>query len=196
MEDVSFQSPVLNKPAKKPKRLIFWIVIIIVIGILAVMGFRFFGGKDQKSDSDKITPTPTEFIIPTDTPAPVISEEPTPTSKPENTPVPTSKPAGNPIDKTTGLNRSKLSIVVQNGSGTAGVAGKAADFLKSLGYSVVSTGNADNFDYTNVTIQTKSSKSEFLTLLKKDLGTEYTIGASSSDLSASSSADAVVIIGK
>jgi len=196
MEDVSFQSPALNKPVKKSKRLIFWIVILIVIGILVVMGFRFFGGKNQKSDSDKITPTPTEFIIPTDTPTPSLSEEPTPTSKLENTPVPTSKPAANPIDKTTGLNRSKLSITVQNGSGETGVAGKAADFLKNLGYSIASTGNADNFDYTNVTIQVKNSKSEFLSLLKKDLGTDYTIGTSSSDLSASSSADALVIIGK
>lgn len=196
MEDVSFQSPALNKPAKKPKRLIFWIVIIIVIGILALMGFKFFGGKNQTSDSDKITPTLTEFIIPTDTPTPSLSEEPTPTSKPANTPIPTSKPAANPIDKTTGLNRSKLSIVVQNGSGEAGVAGSGSSFLKNLGYNIISTGNADNYDYTNVTIQVKSTKSEYLTLLKKDLGTDYTVGASSSDLSASASADALVIIGK
>ena len=196
MEDVSFQSPALNKSAKKPKRFIFWIVIIIVIGVLALMGFNFFGGKNQESDSDKITPTPTEFIIPTDTPTPSLSEKPTPTSKPASTPVPTSKPSANPIDSATGLNRSKLSIAVQNGSGETGVAGAGSSFLKNLGYSVVSTGNADNFDYTNVTIQVKSTKSEFLSLLKKDLGTDYTVGASSSDLSASSSADALVIIGK
>ncbi|MBI2031632.1 MAG: LytR C-terminal domain-containing protein [Candidatus Levybacteria bacterium] len=191
MEDVSFQSPVLNKPAKKPRRLIFWIVLIIIIGVLALMGFRFIGGKDQKSE-EKITPTPTEFIIPTEAPTP--TEEVTPTEEPETTP--TSKPTSNPIDKTTGLNRSKLSITVQNGSGVAGVAGTAANFLKNLGYNVISTGNADNFDYSNVTIQVKTGKSEFLSLLKKDLGTQYTLGNSSSDLSASSSADALVIIGK
>jgi len=196
MEDVSFQSPALNKPDKKPKKLVFWIVVVIIFVILILMGFKFFGGKSQDSDSDKISPTPTEFIIPTDTPTPEISEELTPTSKPEKTPVPTSKPSANPIDKTTGLNRSKLSVIVQNGSGKAGVAGTGSSFLKNLGYNVISTGNADNYDYTNVTIQIRSNKSEYLPLLKKDLGTDYTIGTSSSDLSASASADAIVIIGK
>src|SRR3990167_9003906 len=83
----------------------------------------------------------------------------------------------------------------QNGSGEAGVAGKAAGILKDLGY-LASTGNADNFNYSNVTIQVKSTKSDYLALLKKDLSASYTIGSSSSDLSATSSADALVIIGK
>jgi len=193
MEDVSFQSPVLNKSAQKSRKPIFWIVLIIVIGILILMGFRFIGGKNEKP-KEKISPTPTEVIIPTDIPTPTPSEEITPTQGPKATP--TSKVTSNPIDKTTGLNRSKLSIVVQNGSGEAGAAGAAASFLKDLGYTVVSTGNADNFNYTNVKIQIKAEKSEFLSLLKKDLGTQYTVGSSSSDLSASASADALVIIGK
>jgi hypothetical protein len=87
-------------------------------------------------------------------------------------------------------------VTVQNGSGEAGVAGKGADALKRLGYNVTGTGNADNFDYTNVVIQVKNSSSDYLDLLKTDLGLSYTIGTTSADLPDSFSSDALVIIGQ
>jgi hypothetical protein len=100
-----------------------------------------------------------------------------------------------PIDKS-GLDRSKLSIIVKNGSGTAGTAGKGSEILKALGYNVVSTGNADNYSYKGVTIKVKEAKKEFINLIKQDLEKEYTITASSADLSPDSSTDATIIIGK
>lgn len=100
-----------------------------------------------------------------------------------------------PIDKS-GLDRSALSITVENGSGTEGVAGKAATILKDLGYNVASTGNADNYNYKGVTIKVKSDKSNFINLLKKDLAKDYTITTSSSDLSSDSPTSAIIIIGK
>jgi len=100
-----------------------------------------------------------------------------------------------PIDKS-GLDRSKLSILVENGSGIEGVAGKAAKVFKDLGYNVPSTGNADNYNYTGVTIKVKKEDSKFLDLLKKDLAKEYTITATSSDLSPTSPTNALIIIGK
>ena len=193
MEDSAFPAPAINKAPKKSKRFLFLVVAIVIIIIIIFAAPRFLGSKNNK-ESSKITPTPTEFQIPTDTPEPSLSEEPTSTPKPTNTPTP--KPTSNPVDKATGLDRSKLSVEVQNGSGEAGVAGKGSGILKDLGYNVASTGNADNFDYSNVTVKVKSAKSDYLSLLKKDLSASYTIGSSSSDLSASSSADALVIIGK
>ena len=192
MEDSAFPTPAITKSPKKSKRFLFLVVAIVIIIAVFFLGSNFLGSKNKK-ESSKITPTPTEFQIPTDTPAPSSTEEPTLTPKPTSSPTP--KTASNPIDKATGLDRSKLSIEVQNGSGEAGVAGKGAGILKDLGY-LTSTGNADNFNYSNVTIQVKSAKSDYLALLKKDLSTSYTIGSSSSDLSATSSADALVIIGK
>lgn len=100
-----------------------------------------------------------------------------------------------PIDAS-GLDRSKLSIAVANGSGIEGTAGKAATILKDLGYNVVSTENADNFNYEGATIKVKKEKGNFLNLLKKDLSKDYTVSASSSDLPSSSSSDALIIIGK
>ena len=100
-----------------------------------------------------------------------------------------------PIDKS-GLDRSKLSITVTNGSGIEGTAGKAASVLKNLGYNVASTGNADNYNYQGITIEVKNENANFLSLLKQDLTKDYTISSASSDLPSSSATDALIIIGK
>ena len=131
----------------------------------------------------------TEYQFPTDTPPPPTGTESNPTV------APTAK-AVNPIDAATGLDRSTLSVEVQNGSGVTGAASKGSDILKSFGYKVSAIGNADNENYENATIQVKSTKSNYLALLKKDLGFSYTVGTTSADLEPSSTADALVIIGK
>lgn len=94
------------------------------------------------------------------------------------------------------LDKTKIIISVKNGSGQEGVAGKASDFLKGKGYNVSSIANADNYNYTGVTIKVKSSTSAYLNLLKKDLAEKYTVSNTSSDLSKDFTADAIVIIGK
>jgi len=71
----------------------------------------------------------------------------------------------------------------------------AADILRDAGYEVVSTGNADNFEYEDVTIQVKASAEVALELLEEDLSKSYTIGETSTDLSEDESFDALVIIG-
>jgi len=100
-----------------------------------------------------------------------------------------------PVDKS-GLDRSKLSITVENGSGIEGTAGKAAKILQDLGYNVVSIGNADAFNYDGVTIRVKDPQSNFVNLLKQDLSRDYTIETSSADLPTDSPTDCVIIIGK
>lgn len=178
----------LKTPApKRPKGFIYLIGFVLLVGVLIFGTTRFLGSKTA---SPTPTPTPTESEFPTDTPTPEVS--PTP----EKSPTPTPKPTINPVDKTTGLDRSELSVEVQNGSGEVGVASKGSEVLKSFGYHVVSIGNADNFNYENAVIQVKEAQSKYLSLLKKDLAVTYTVGSASADLSASASADALVIIGK
>ncbi|HSX40606.1 MAG TPA: LytR C-terminal domain-containing protein [Candidatus Saccharimonadales bacterium] len=94
------------------------------------------------------------------------------------------------------LDKSKITITVQNGSGQEGAAGKAADFLKSQGYNVSSTGNADNSSYTGVTIKVKNANNNFADALKKDLSQKYSVSSVTTDLSSSFATDALVIIGK
>lgn len=197
MEDSSFQSPVnqfnysAQESPKKPKKFIYVIILLVVVVGFFLTKNLFFGSNKQKQ-VPAITPTPTEFQFPTDTPAP--SAGPTNTQE-KITATPTVKKV-NPVDSATGLDRSTLSVEIQNGSGEAGAANKGADVLRSFGYKIAGTANADNFNYEGATIKVKSTKSNFLALLKKDLGFSYTVSSASADLDSSSTADALVIIGK
>lgn len=200
MEDNQFQQPLgnqnyPNKGSGRLKKILFMFFFLLLLVGVGYFATKYFLGSEKETKSLTITATPTEYQFPTDTPTPIatptaVLKKVTPTAKP------TVKPTVNQADSQSGLDRSALSVEVQNGSGEAGVAGKGSDTLKALGYNVISTGNADNFDYQDVTIQVKSTKSGYLALLKKDLGSSYTVGTTSADLSSSSTADALVIIGK
>ncbi|MCL5432805.1 MAG: LytR C-terminal domain-containing protein [Patescibacteria group bacterium] len=199
MEEAGFRDSTISfKPPEKrrSKRPFIIIAAVIVVAILIFLGIRFLGSSNKTSEkAQAITPTPTEFQFPTDTPTPTGGNEstPTPTSG-EKAPTPTS--TANPVDKKTGLDRSELRVSVQNGSGTVGVASKFSDYLKGFGYRVVGVGNAETFDYENVTISVKPDFSKYLPLLKSDISKDYTVDSTSEDLSASSSADALIIVGK
>lgn len=194
MEEASFQTPTPSDnfyspsaPPQKSRNFGRLIVVILILGILIFGGYRLISSR-QTTTVPSIAPTPTEFQFPTDTPVPSPETSPTPQV--------TTTPTVNPVDSSTGLDRSELTVEVQNGSGTVGAASKASDILKGFGYHVTAIGNADNFDYENATVKVKNTKSKYLTLLKKDLGFSYTVGSSSADLDSSSTADALVIIGK
>jgi len=184
-------------PRKKINKRFIYATAAVLVVVLLFGGYKFLNSDTTNKDiNNDISTTPQQEQIITDTPIPTEEQLPTPTEKPTPTDTPTPKPTSNPVDSSTGLDRSTLSVTVQNGSGQAGVAGSGSDFLKQLGYNVTSTGNADNFDYVNVSVNVKSSESEFLSLLKKDLGTKYTVASSSSNLDNGFSSDALVIIGK
>lgn len=179
-----------NPPARRrsPRKFLYILGAVVVVLIL-LNAVRFIGSKGKSSTP---SPTPTPTVQPETTATPVSTEQPSPTSTSTPKPSPVSS-----IDKTTGLDRAKLSVSVQNGSGVTGAAAKASDLLKSLGYNVVSTGNADNSNFTNVTIKVKSSQQAYLPVLNKDLSSNsYSVGSTSADLTATSSADALVIVGK
>lgn len=182
--------PAFSAPAKRKinKRFIYIILVGLVI-LFIFFAFKLFGDNNQTVNQK---PAITPIEIPTDTPGLI----PTDTPQPNVTVTPTPKPTVNPVDVQTGLDKNKLSVTVENGSGTVGAASKVSDVLKNLGYDVVSLGNADNFNYSNISIQVKSASSNYLTLLKNDLGTSYTIGSTSADLDAGFSSDALVIIGQ
>lgn len=61
---------------------------------------------------------------------------------------------------TSGVDKSKLSIIVQNGSGTDGFAAQAAQILEQHGYTIKETGNADSFVYTETLVIYKSKDDE------------------------------------
>ncbi len=174
------------------KKVILIVLGIVILAFLVVIAAIATGGKGEQELVD-VTPTPTEEITPTEEPTPTPEEEtPTPTTKATVTPTKTSS---SNTDSASGLDRSSLTIMVQNGGGVPGAASKAKATLEGLGYTVSGTGNADNFEYENTVIQVKSTKKAYLDLLKKDLAKSYTIGTTSATLT-SGSADAIVIVGK
>lgn len=186
----NFESRLGRTGSDSPAKRYTIVVVIIIVLVLILLGiFKFVSGGSKKAE---ITPTPTQEVLPTDTPTPEVSTTPSPTEKPSATP----KPSINPIDKASGLDRSKLSVHVLNGSGTAGASKKAGDLLEGLGYNITQISNADNFNYDKTVIQVTSEKSDYLALLKKDLSGSYTIGTSSADLTGGSNYQAVVIVGK
>lgn len=183
MEEISYSSSNSRLPIRKKisKRLaLFGIFFVIIILLLGGLFYFVTQGNSKKEVIKTITLPPTEQ-----------SKEGTPTPTPEVTSIPTPSPT-----KSQSSEKSAIKVTVQNGSGESGVAGKASAILKTAGYNVVSSGNADAFDYTDVTIKVKNSRKQILISLKTDLSKDYTIGATSTDLPEATAYDALVIIGK
>lgn len=185
--------------SRRGKKLLFLIVLLIILGLIAFGAVKFLGGNVL---GPAPTPTPTMAApTPTDTPTPTPepSGSPTPTPKTVAKPTPTSavtptKSASGTVDRATGIDRATITVAVQNGSGVTGAAKKAGDFLSGLGYTLGTVGNADTSDYAQTEIHVKAGKASLLNLLKKDLGTEYTVGTAASDYTGAG--DALVIVGK
>lgn len=92
------------------------------------------------------------------------------------------------------INKKDYRIQVLNGTGKAGSAGEARDFLVSKGYVVENIGNAATFDNKKTTVRIKNSKKEVSDLLTKDLKERYSIDIGS-PLAEDESYDIIIILG-
>lgn len=169
------------------------VTVVLLLAVLLGGGYVLFQSQHPEGESvESPLPSAAPTSAPTDVPTPTSSSEATPSGKVTPTTAskttPTTKPSGSAID------RSEVSVSVLNGSGTSGAASEVGDYLTGLGYDVTGTGNADNFDYTDITISVKSGQTAILNQLKKDLSSQGTIGDTSTDYTGSG--DAEVIIGQ
>jgi len=106
------------------------------------------------------------------------------------TPSPTSTPTPVPV------NLKQFTIEVLNGSGITGQAAKAESSLNGDGYSVSSTGNAPNSNFTKTEIAAKKSVStEYLTKLEAELGKTYVVNTTVTTVSDSNTTDVIVTLG-
>src|SRR3990172_10486275 len=156
MEEISYSGDRPVRRRRLSRRAFIFIGVFLAI-IILIGGLIFFVTRNSSSEEQKTIDLPQSSSEPTSTPTPTLTPEA------EKTPTPT-----------TATKKSELRVAVQNGSGESGVAAAASAVLKSAGYSVISTGNADNYDYTGVTIQIKSSEKSFLNGLEEDLSSDYT----------------------
>jgi len=173
-----------SKGGKSKKKLFAIIGGIIIVLLVIVIGSMAFSGNEDPEEEDIFATPATQ--APTDTPTPTPTDTNNETTKEDPDPT-----TGEKAD--TDLDRSEYTILIQNGSGTAGAAGRLADILGDLGYTSGGTENADNFDYLETEIHVSSGNKALLDLLKSDLEDEYTIGETSTDYDGDD--DAVVIIG-
>lgn len=178
-----------SKDGKSRKKLFAIIGGIVIVILVLIIGSMVFSGGDDTPEED-IFATPASQA-PTDTPTPIPS--PTPEEDKEEKAVEADKTTNDEDATESELARAKYSILIQNGSGTAGAAGRLADILGDLGYKIAGTENADNFEYLETEINVSSKNTALLKLLEGDLKDEYTIGDTSTTYDGD--ADAVVIIG-
>ncbi|HRN96793.1 MAG TPA: LytR C-terminal domain-containing protein [Candidatus Levybacteria bacterium] len=183
----SYASRSTNHTPRTPGKALYVVLFLLLILIIGIGTAQFLSSRNN--DLKDAAPTAIEFDEPTDIPPSPTPEEIHTTI----TPTDTDDEPSDSVDKASGLDRADLSVVILNGSGVSGAAGKLSTKLKSLGYDVTSTGNADTSDYESTVIEVSSTKKNFLNLLKKDLGSDYTIGESTSTYTGTG--DARIIIG-
>lgn len=166
----------------KKKNSKLWIIIVLAV-ILAVGGFFVYSSSQKGAETQESQ----DLVLPTEPPTATPTEE----ASPSGTTTPTKAASSGVVNSAADLN-----IQVLNGSGAEGAAGGVRDFLSEKGYKNLETGNADNFDYTGVSIRIKDSQKKYLSTLQSDLEEKYTIGTGSGTLSADSTFDVSIIVGK
>ena len=167
VENPKFDSPSLKRNGG-PNPLLILIPGVLLLG--ALLGGLYFYQKGVNQGTEA-TPTP-ETTIP-------VSDV-------------TSAPSASPSAK---LDLTKFPINVQNGSGIPGTAGSAKDILTKAGFKVGTTGNANNFNYTDTIIKTKSDvPADFVAKLTSTLSSSYGV-AKAQTLDSTSKDEVVVIIG-
>lgn len=99
--------------------------------------------------------------------------------------------------KTQLINLAEYSIEILNGSELAGAASRLRTALKTEGFEILSTGNADNSEYTDTIISKKKDvKSLYIEKLRKELEKKYILGNDfKTALPEDSEADVIITIG-
>ena len=175
------QSPLPPAPVQRTsnrKRSIIIFLIILILLIAGLVALYLIGGTTKKA-----APVTT---VPTLAPQPTVAATPAASASAS----PTASPSASPLDRT------KIRVSVQNGSGTPGAAQKYATALQSAGYTKVTSGNAESFDHNGVTIIVTKKFSNYLPLLQKDLAQTAGSAKILTSVDDTISTDAQVIIGK
>ncbi len=184
-ENIGFTSSHSSSVGVKKKNNKLWIIIVVVV-LLALGGYFLYANSQNNKEAEK----PLEDVV-------VPSEEPTTTPSEEATPSGTLSPSPSPRPTSGVVSKATdLSVQVLNGSGETGVAGGAVTFLKDKGYGSVEAANADNFDYTGVTVRIKDSQKKYLSTVQTDLKEKYSSVSTGDPLPADSNFDVTVTVGK
>lgn len=159
--------PEITVVGKKDKSLAVWVGAMLGIAVAVGVGLV--------------------FLIKGPSGMPSIGAKPTPTSAPTVAPTPTIAVV---------IERKDISVRVLNGGGVVGAASKMKTFLEDKGYTVVSTGNTEEYTYDSTVVQAKIDKESYKTMVSDDLKADYSLEASTEDVPADATYDVIVIVGK
>lgn len=144
------QASGFNQPKTKASNNSKWIIIFILLLILGGAGIFYFTSSANKPIA---TPTPSFGVVPIEN---------------KESPRPEATASSAPVKKDT------ITIEIQNGTGITGEAKLLQDKLKTLGYTEITTGNADSTDNTETTVTFKKTLSQSAQdELKKELESFY-----------------------
>jgi hypothetical protein len=165
----------------------FCIIIIVTNGMILY----------QRNQSNQTSVAPPAAVSPVNlVPPPIPAEITTESSTTAASPAASATITTTTTSEATSTNLSAYSIKVLNGSGESGGANKMKSLLENLGFNVVATGNADNFNYKNITVQYKELiPNDYQNALEGALSIRYTISRGS-PLDVSEKVDTIIIIGK
>lgn len=166
-------APIYQQSQEKNAKWLWLLIVLIVIGALA---FAFFRGIGPFAN---ISPFVKQEVS---SPTPFVQSSPTASSP-------------SPISETE-IDKTQPAIRVLNGSGIAGLASSAKDFLENLGWRVTSVGNAQAYDFDKTQVRLKDGFVKYQEALVGDLSDKYSVEVSSDSLSSTDSADIEVIVGK
>ncbi|MEX0621895.1 MAG: LytR C-terminal domain-containing protein [Candidatus Woykebacteria bacterium] len=178
------QPPQINREARFERKINPIYLFLPLIAIAAITSFIFWPNlKDiffaKSAEQNLLTTTKESTVGPRNRPDATSSGQ-----EKKSTPTPTENK----------LDRTDVVISILNGSGQAGKAGDARDFLAAKGYKIESVGNADSFNYKKTEVAIKNSKKQITDLLTKDLMERYSIDIGS-PLPEDESFDILIIIG-
>jgi hypothetical protein len=153
------------------------VIVLLVVGLVLVGGIWLYNKifsqttkMEEANINQQIPPEPklppTDLNLNTNQPQlPIAPTTTEPVVSETTTTTPTSTSAAE-VDKS-------LKISILNGSGILGQAKKLADTLAEAGWLNTTTGNADNFNYQNLTLHYQSNYVAVAEELKKLLAVDY-----------------------
>lgn len=163
----SFHAPTTGIYNDRPRGSSKMMMLILAVIVLVVIGASAYFLRGKITGSSEPSPSPLEEISVT-----------------ESTPAPTPS----------GLDRSKLTIRVLNGTNKAGLAASVSAKLKDLGYKIEKTGNATNSAFPRTLVRVKGDVTDLIAQLVKDLAPDYD-ASEGAKLKGSDTADGEVILG-
>lgn len=155
-------------------------VFVVLIGVVAG-GFFVYQNAMRGVDSEPQV-IESEVVVPSAPVDEVITES-------------SQSAEASPSSQVTEIDKTEVSIRVLNGSGIPGEAGKAADLIKADGFTTVTTGNADSYDYEETEVSVKDGQELLFELVRDALSQTYTV-TRGKDLATSARTDVEVIVGQ